>query len=272
MARVVLAIAVLAAALSSLVRWPSGDLAVAHACSIGSDPLERMIELADVIVLADIAAVGGAANSLPRLTPSATLTPTPWWTGTASPTVDRSATATDTPAPRPTPTPYDFTGIGATAQIVRAYKGVVGSPVELDSEIRLSVERDVRYVESLPPPLIAPCQPGLATIRYTPGARYVIAATLNWAGGIETVTFARWRVIGDEVVLQDESMPASDSGLLVMSRAMYERYFSGIPAEGEEHVVLRAQRVPLETFERAILGLPPITPPVTGSAGLKAVR
>jgi hypothetical protein len=66
-------------------------------------------------------------------------------------------------------------------------------------------------------------------------------------------------------------------GNLYVSRTTYETYLQcyGEPAE-EDWYVVRADRMPFDTFERIITGAPPATPPIipptTGTAGLKAAH
>jgi hypothetical protein len=245
-----------------------------RACSIGVSEFESYRATSQFAALVDVVAVGGAENAQPTLTPTATTSSTP----TAS-----AGTPALTPSPtEPAPpararTPLDLTGYGATVDVVRAYRGPSGR-VQLDEQARESVERAVRHQEALPPDVIIPCEPGLGTYRWTQGARYVVFAQ-GAGSSFETIFFGRFRVIGDEVILQDDSVAPEDRGYIVVGEETYNAFLGGVQAdrfENEPYYHIRAARIPLATFERMIRNEPPpvvpppIVPPRTGSAGLRS--
>jgi hypothetical protein len=248
-----------------------------HACGIGVEPFESLLARAEVIVLADVIDTGGGVNPLPTLTPLATFTPTATPTsGSPTPTRDPGMAAQASPTSQPTNTPVSLVGYSATANVVRAYKGGHFVTLRIDVAARAGIELALRQEEQrLNRGVSSPCPPGAGIYRYVPGGRYVILGTGSGAG-IETIYYGRFRVIGDEVILQDETLPYEDWGYLVVGAANYGTYFAGIEAErfdGETQYHIRADRIPFDAFERIITGAPPIAPPKTGSAGLKpAVR
>jgi hypothetical protein len=272
-ALITLAVVLSLVALTTVARSGSREM---HACGIGVEQFGWLRERAGVIALVDVVEVGDAVNSLPTLTPlptlTATITPT---VGSPTPTLDPDIVVAS-PTPQPTNTPVSLVGFAATANVVRTYKGAPASSLRIDAQARAGVELAVRHEEQLAGRgIAAPCAPGFGTYRYSPGARYMILA-LSSGGGVETIYYGRFRLVGDEVILQDETLPYDDWGYLVVDDAMYNTYLSGIQSErfdGVHHI--RAPRFPLATLERMITGeplpvtAPPIVPPGTGSAGLK---
>jgi hypothetical protein len=243
----------------------------AYACSVGPPMLDYLIQQSNVIALVDVTEVGGPTNTQPRLTPRATHTPTVTPTpGTPTPTIDvdiESPTPTDTPTA--TPTPFDLTGYGATGAVVKTYKGTSQSPLIIDAEGRLTVERALRAAENMEAGVVLPCHPALGHMKYIAGQRYVL-----FGGGsgdrVETAIYGWWEVQADERGELYVPLP----GNLYVTRETYDTYLRGYEGSPDEDwYVVRAERMPFDTFERIITGAPlatpPIVPPTTGTAGLK---
>jgi hypothetical protein len=250
----------------------------AQACSIGVPSFEDYRLASDFAALVDVESVGGPENSYPTVTPWPTFTPTESPTrapGTATP--EQSPTSTFPPIARD---PVDLTGYGATARIIKPYRGPRGT-VRLDQQARLNVERAVRVQESLPPNVISPCPPNIGAVRWTPGARYIVFAQGS-GSSFESLLGGRFRVIGDDIVFQDPSIPQEDFSYLSVTESVYNLYLNGVEAErfdnapGEEAwYIIRAERMPLALFEPLLIEgrtpmifTPPIVPPRTGNAGL----
>jgi hypothetical protein len=109
----------------------------------------------------------------------------------------------------------------------------------------------------------------LGIIKYSPGERYVLFGD-GADGQIETAFYGWWAVRTDERGALYVPLP----GNLMVTREMYETYLGDLPGRPDERwYVVSADRMPFDTFERMISGAPParppITPPTTGSAGLK---
>jgi hypothetical protein len=246
----------------------------AYACSLGPPMLDYLIQQSNVIVLVDVTEVGGATNTQPTLTPRATHTPTATPTpGTPTPTLDvdiESPTPTDTPTA--TPTPFDLTGYGATGVVVGAYKGNPQSPLIIDAEGRLMLERALRAAENMEPNVYPPCHPALGHMKYAVGQRYVLFGSGS-GDHIETAIYGWWEVRTDERGEMYVPLP----GNLMVTRAIYDTYLPGYEGSPDENwYLVSADRMPFDTFERIITGAPPATPPIipptTGTAGLKAAH
>ncbi len=250
----------------------------ALACSLAPPTLEGDAAAADLLILADVVAVGGAENEQP---PAATVTPTSTYVPDGSPTptatperrsteARRTATpaSSATAAPIPTSTLYpspDLTGLRAELAVVEMYIGAAAARVTVDAEARARYERGLREVEArYTTPICGPFSP----MKYELGARYLVIAS-ETAG--EHTTVMRVRVEGADAVL------VPNSGFY-MKRTTYDRYFAGVDAElGDDYAFTRAERIPVATLVRAYRGLrsgevPIIVPPNTGSAGLAAGR
>jgi hypothetical protein len=224
----------------------------------------------NVTVLVDITSVGGAANTQPTATPRATHTPTATPTpGSPTPTIDPAFPRIESPTPTATATPFDLTGYGATGAVLKTYRGNVQSPLTIDAEGRVSMERALRAEEARRPgDPFPPCPAFLGHYKYTAGQRYVLFGQ-GGAGSIETPIYGWWEVLtdaaGQQYVLARN---------MYVPRDVYETYMRGIDAVADERwYYITAVRIPFATFERMITGAPPerppIVPPVTGSAGLK---
>lgn len=273
------AIAVVGLALGLVVATAGRNTAPAAACSIGVSEVEMLRRDAALIALVEVVAVGGSANAQPTVTPAPTLTPTATATrGSATATPDPGSVVDDSPTPIPTRTPFNLAGYGATVDVVTSYRGPAGR-LQIDAQARAGVERAVRVYEKLPDNVYPPCEPGLGSYRWTPGARYVLFARGD-GGNFETPYYGRFRVIEDDVVMQDESLGYDDWGYLVVLESTYNAYFAGIEAERfdgdadrEAQYHIRAPRVPLAMFDRMLrnepVSRPPIAPPITGTGGLR---
>lgn len=240
----------------------------AEACSIGPDRFEMISRDASLIALVDVADVGGAANEqppVPTVTPTATVapaeSPTPSATLTRSERRTPSATPEDpTPTLSPTATamPEDLTGYRATLDVRTVYAGEAAVRIAIDVEARAVYERGLRAREAGYFSICGPFPP----TRYITGARYLLAA---YATAGQHWTRMALRVEDGDVIL-------GPGGGMTIETATYKRYFAGLPIEANEpDVTLRVDRIPLDRFVRAMLGVRAavITPPETGSAGLR---
>ena len=239
----------------------------AYACSFGPPMLDLLIEGSGTIVLVDITDVGGPTNTQPTVTPRAKDTPT----ATPSPTTPTSTPEIvyDSPTPWPTATPFDLTGYGATGVVVKTYKGVAQSPLVIDTKARIELERRVREAETWPPGSMPSCPFALGHMKYAVGQRYVLLGRES-GDHLETEGYAWWAVRTDEHGELYVPLP----GNLYVRPATYEAYLQGYGERLDDGwYVVRADRMPFDTFERIITGAPPaappIVPPTTGSAGLK---
>lgn len=240
-----------------------------------------------IIVLGDAIAVGDEINRAPTITPTVTFTAT----NTATRT---SIFASGTPAPTPVsppvgflsqprgpfPTPEGFTlaGYGVTLDVVRAYGGSqldLPGPhaiIEIDHETRGSIEHELRLYEV--GTALSNCRPGAFVPKYRLGARYLVFAGRDGEPQFGLFTAYRLRVEGNDVILSGPSVPFDEQNALYMTAAQYHRYFGGISAEVSEandFARIDADRVPLASVLRLaseIRGVPLITPPETGTAGL----
>jgi len=254
--------AVLAASLAAAMT--PGPRRTADACSFGPPVMEQLLH-ADVIALVEITSVQGAINAQPTLTPTATATlaapptPTPF-VRIASPTPEEAI---------PTRAPVDLRGVGATANVVRLYRGDASSPLTIDAAAREELERAARGYEAMPPDIMPPCPVGLGYERYATGHQYVIFAR-GGGSSVETEFYGAWEVLEGERGVPYVPGP----GNLMVTRQMYDAYLRGLEASPDESFMyVRARRIPFEAFERMITGGPAARPeialPDTGSAGLK---
>jgi hypothetical protein len=230
---------------------------------------QLMLE-SNIVVLADITTVGGAANTQPTATPRATYTPTVTPTpGSPTPTIDPVFPRVESPTATATATPFDLTGYSATGAVLEMYRGSAQSPLTIDPEGRAMMERALRAEEARRPgDPFPPCPAFLGHFKYTAGQRYVLFGQ-GGPGSIETPIYGQWEVLTDEA---DELYVLARN--MYVPRDVYETYMHGIDAVADERwYYITAERIPLATFERMITGAPPerppIVPPVTGNAGLK---
>jgi hypothetical protein len=258
----------LAAGVAGILTTPPRD--TAYACSVGPPMFDQLMLESNVVALADIVQVGGAANTQPTATPRATYTPTATPTpGSPTPTIDPVFPSIDSPTATATATPFDLTGYGASASVVKSYLGNAGSMLSVDPEGRIALERALRQEEARRPgDPVAPCPAFVGHFKYTTGHRYVLFGHGD-AGAIETPIYGQWEVLSDAT-----GQPYVLARNMYVPRDVYETYMRGIDAVADERwYYITADRIPLDTFERMITsappGRPPIVPPTTGTAGLK---
>jgi len=237
----------------------------ASACTGGGGAFDESARSAPMIVIVEAVEVGDATNRAPTVTPTATPTvtaTTPAGTATTPPT------PADAPLPTAAPVALDLAGIGATFRLVQSLAGPAPSRIELFWSDRARIEQELRQIEAGVPVIIS-CALDAFIPRIAAGARYLL-----FLGVEREPLFLRaiLRVDGDEVVLNDAALLAANQGALIMNPATYRTYFSGVLADvNDEFAFIKAPSVPPAMVLRAIEGLRgvPITPPVTGSAGLK---
>ncbi|MEX2227706.1 MAG: hypothetical protein WEB52_14810 [Dehalococcoidia bacterium] len=253
-----------ALALSSFVS-PTRD---AFACSVGPPMFEQIMAETNVAVLVDVTEVDGPLNAQPTVTPRATSTPTATAApASPTPTIDPVFPRVQSPTPTATAMPFDLTGYGATASVIKTYRGSAASTITVDTEGRAQLERALRADEARRPgDPFPPCPAWLGHFPYTVGQRYVLFGQGS-ADQIETGIYHQW-----EVHVDASGTPYVPARNMYVTRVVYETYLRGIDAVADERwYYITADRIPLATFERMITGepAPDIVPPVTGSAGLK---
>lgn len=219
-----------------------------------------------LIALVDVVSAGDAVNRAPTLTPTVTSTPAPDGTPPSPPVVERE--------PFPTPKGFTLEGYGATVRVVETLAGTApGAVFEVDARTRAGIEQELLQYEA---GLISSCEPGAFSFRFTAGVRYLVFLNDDQGSGFNTLF--RLPVLGNEVLLAGSDVPGDESMALYMTADLYHRFFEGEPGEvvdASDYASIQTDRIPLASVLAAVAyvrGEGNITPPITGSAGLRASR
>lgn len=237
----------------AVLAQPAPSQRAASACGTGPVQFEAAVRDADFILIGRTTAVGDNTNRFP--TPAPPSPPSP---------------RTPTVVPRPTFVPPDIAGVGATIEVERVMLGAVAPSVSIDEERRLEAERQVRVEQEQDAlGITSPCGAGFAVIRYEPDRRYlVVSSPRMWPFGSMA-----WPVDGEYVLFPGFPNPEILSSSF---ESFFTRFEGQANALDEGGVILSDGRVPLEDMtlfvESLVRGEAIITPPITGSAGLRSGR
>lgn len=239
----------------------------AVACTGGISQLDWFAPQAEEILLATVVEVGGPANRAPTLTPPPSPTPKPpspfWETPppTAFPTYDIG------PAPD-----VQLAGIDAVFRVDAAFAGAPGTTLMLGQQTRASIERKLREWEARVSGNPSSCAIDAFVPRYELGGEYLIFREDSPDGEF---TWAVFRVRNSMLDLNnDPLLMLANQNALYTTAEIYHRFFEGYAGEivDEADYARLREPVPLGAVLAAaayLRGDPDITPPNTGTAGLR---
>jgi hypothetical protein len=241
---------------------------------------------ARAIIVGEAVAVGDEVNRAPTLTPTSTPTISP--TSTPTPIFPRSTmagTQAAPPAPPPaqgvprTPPGFSLQGYGVVIHAEHIYGGSADildkrGNVEIDGDVRASIERDLRQLES-GRGLIGTCSVGAFVPKFDLGERYLIIADDRSYPNLGLWTGYRLRLEGDYAILNDPEYGRFGNQFPIeLTANQYHRRFEGTSADVRDDAdwaEIAADRVPLSSvlqLASEVAGRPFIAPPETGTAGL----
>jgi hypothetical protein len=278
-----LAAVVIAAVAASAVQLP--DASRASACT-GGMTFGFAVVHARAIIVGEAVAVGDEVNRAPTLTPTSTPTIPPTSTPTPIfPLSTMAETQAASPASPPaqgvprTPPGFSLQGYGVVIHAEHIYGGSADilderGNVEIDSDVRASIERDLRQLES-GRGLIGTCSVGAFVPKFDLGERYLIIADDFGDPNIRLQAGYRLRLDGDYAILNDPSYARFGNQFPIeLTAEQYHRRFEGTSADVRDDAnwaEITADRVPLSSvlqLASEVAGRALIAPPETGSAGL----